>query len=89
MVLKQVRCTEIRAELGAKTGARDVPAGLEALVESIRSYGMLRPVLLRSTDDGYVVVHGEKRLLAARAIGMEKIPAFLVDELKSEATLEV
>jgi ParB family chromosome partitioning protein len=86
MVLKQVRCTEIRVENGA---TQETTAGLEALVESIRNHGVLRPVLLKSTEDGYVIVHGERRWRAARAIGMEKIPAFLVDELKSEATLEV
>ncbi len=86
MVLKQVRCTDIRAEEGAP---HEIPAGLEALVESIRSHGMLRPVLLKPTEEGYVIVHGERRWRAARAIGLEKIPAFLVDELKSEATLEV
>lgn len=84
MVLKQVRCKDIRAESGA---SQETTAGLEALVESIRSHGVLRPVLLRSTDDGYVIVHGERRWRAARAIGMEKIPAFLVEELQSEATL--
>jgi ParB family chromosome partitioning protein len=85
MVVKQVRCTDIRAEGGA---SRETTAGLDALVESIRSHGVLRPVLLKSTDDGYVIVHGERRWRAARAIGLERIPAFLVDELKSEATLE-
>jgi hypothetical protein len=86
MVLKHVRCNEIRADSGA---VQETNAGLESLVESIRHHGMLRPVLLRSTEDGYVIVHGERRWRAARVIGMERIPAFLVDELKSEATLEV
>ncbi len=86
MVVKHVRCTDIRIDSDPSPATT---AGLESLVESIRSHGVLRPVLLRSTDDGYVVVHGARRLRAAQMIGMEKIPAFLVDELKSEATLEV
>lgn len=84
MFLKQVRCIDIRPDTGAE---REPTAGLEALVDSIRSHGVLRPVLLRSTNDGYVIVHGERRWRAARLIGMERIPAYLVESLPSEESV--
>jgi ParB family chromosome partitioning protein len=41
---------------------------------------VLRPVLLRPTPQGYVIVHGERRWRAALMAGLEAIPAYLVQE---------
>ena len=81
MRLKQIRCTDIRSEEDGDHGSR---AEIELLARSIRSHGVLRPVLVRSTDDGYVIVHGERRWRAARMLGLEVIPAFLVEGLAHE-----
>ena len=49
-------------------------APLEALAESIRRYGLMRPVIVRRTGLGrYVVVSGNRRLLACRMLGMSCI----------------
>jgi ParB family chromosome partitioning protein len=76
MDLKQIRCVDIRSEDSGDQGSR---TEIEMLADSIRSHGLLRPVLVRSTDDGYVIVHGKRRWRAARMLGLEVIPAYLVE----------
>ena len=39
---------------------------LASLAESIREVGILQPVLVRETDDGYELIAGERRWRAAR-----------------------
>lgn len=81
MLLKQIRCTDIRSE---ESGEHVPLAQLEVLADSIRSHGVLRPVVVRSTDDGYVLVHGKRRWHAARMLGLEVIPAYLVENSRGE-----
>lgn len=83
MRLSQIRCSEIRPDPRTE-GYR--PQAVEVLADSIRRFGMLRPVLLRETDDGYVIVHGERRWRAAMMLGLETIPAFLVQDIGSGAS---
>ena len=78
MLLKQIRCTDIRSEESDDQRSR---AELAVLVDSIRNHGMLRPVLVRSTEDRYVIVHGERRWRAARMLGLEVIPAYVVENV--------
>ena len=50
---------------------------LRDLVESVREKGVLQPVIVRPTPEGYELVAGERRLRAAQAAGVEKVPAFI------------
>ena len=77
MHLQQIRCADIRSD---PRYAGYQPHEIEVLADSIRRHGVLRPVLLRETTDGYVIVHGERRLRAARAVGLDTIPAYLVQD---------
>ena len=52
-------------------------ATLEELAASIREHGVLQPVLVTETIDGYQLVAGERRVRAARLAGLERIPAIL------------
>ena len=61
---------------------------LEALAASIREHGVLQPILVTETLDGYVLVAGERRLRAAVSAGLERIPA-IVRQLGDQARLEV
>jgi ParB family chromosome partitioning protein len=51
-------------------------ADLEELAESIREHGVLQPLVVTpATDgDGYLLIAGERRLEAARLIGLETVP---------------
>jgi len=62
-------------------------AALGALADSIRAVGVLQPVLVRPTADGYELVAGERRWRAARRVGMQTIPA-LVRETDDASALE-
>lgn len=61
---------------------------LATLTASIRSHGVLQPILVVEALDGYQLVAGERRLRAARAAGLEHIPA-VVRRLDEQAQLEV
>ncbi len=50
---------------------------LNDLVNSIREKGVVQPVLARKVQDGYELIAGERRLRAAKTLGLEKIPAIL------------
>jgi ParB family chromosome partitioning protein len=53
---------------------------LRELAESIRSHGLLQPVLVRRLPDGYQLLAGERRWRAARLAGLERVPALVRDE---------
>ena len=51
---------------------------MKELAESIKSYGVLQPIIVRSVGGGkYELIAGERRLSAARFVGFEKIPDIL------------
>jgi ParB family chromosome partitioning protein len=77
MNLERIRCTDIRPD---PHSGRTASPDFDALAESIRRYGVLRPVLLRATSEGYIIVHGERRWRAAQMAGLETIPATIVDD---------
>jgi ParB family chromosome partitioning protein len=52
---------------------------LASLAESIREVGILQPILLRETDDGYELIAGERRWRAARRVGLQHVPALVRD----------
>jgi ParB family transcriptional regulator, chromosome partitioning protein len=47
---------------------------LAQLSESIRTQGVLQPLLVRQADRGYELVAGERRLRAAKMAGMQSVP---------------
>ncbi|MGE5174936.1 MAG: ParB/RepB/Spo0J family partition protein [Hyphomicrobiales bacterium] len=53
------------------------PATIRELAASIRERGVLQPVLVRPSGDGYQLVAGERRFLAAREAGFHSIPAIV------------
>lgn len=63
---------------------------LAALTTSIKNHGVLQPIVVRSANDGYQLIAGERRLRAARAAGLEEIPVHVVsfdDQQVFEAAL--
>ncbi len=63
-------------------------AALEELADSIRSLGVLQPVLVRAAIGGkYILIAGERRWRAARMAGLMTLPA-VVRTLDIEETLE-
>ena len=49
------------------------------LAISIRMNGILQPITVRETQNGYEVVSGERRLRASRLAGMLSVPCIVID----------
>jgi len=61
---------------------------MEELTESIRTSGVLTPVLVRPDDEGtYEMISGHRRLRAAKRAGLRKIPAIIKEMTNDEATI--
>jgi len=52
-------------------------AELEDLSRSIREQGVIQPLLVRSVDNGYELVTGERRLRASKMAGLKHVPVVL------------
>ena len=63
-------------------------AALETLAASIREHGVIQPVLVVETIEGYQLVAGERRVRAARMAGLDRIPA-VVRQLAEHQQLEL
>ncbi|MEO5705328.1 MAG: ParB/RepB/Spo0J family partition protein [Candidatus Limnocylindrales bacterium] len=61
---------------------------LATLAESIRHHGVIQPILVTETIDGYQLVAGERRVRAARIAGLERIPA-IIRQLADRQQLEL
>lgn len=59
---------------------------LDELARSIRQYGVLQPIIVRRSPDGYDLVAGERRWRASQLAGLEQIPAVIRDYSDSEMT---
>jgi ParB/RepB/Spo0J family partition protein len=71
------------------TNPRKTLGDLSELVESVRTKGVLQPVLVRPANGAgaYELVFGHRRLAAARKAGLEEIPA-IVREMDDREVLE-
>ena len=60
---------------------------LEELMESIRSYGVLSPLLARPKGEEYELVSGHRRRLAAQKLGLEAVPVLVREMSDDEAVI--
>lgn len=63
-------------------------ASLESLAESIRSHGIVQPLLVRRRGEGYELIAGERRWRAAKIAGIPRVPV-VVKEVPDESLLEI
>lgn len=49
------------------------------LAESIRQNGVLQPIIVKKTQNGFMIIAGERRFRAAKLAGLTKIPANVVE----------
>lgn len=62
---------------------------LAELAESFKSQGVLQPVVVKRSSDGFILIAGERRYRAALISGLSKIPAMVVAEKDEAAMLEM
>ncbi len=74
--LKLLKITEVEPN-------RDQPRknfkqeSLEELAESIKTYGVIQPIVVSKQDGYYGIIAGERRWRAAKIAGLEEIPAII------------
>ena len=57
---------------------------LEDMVQSIREYGVLNPVIVRKAARGYEMLAGHNRTNAAKIAGLTEVPAIVKTDLSDE-----
>ncbi len=66
------------------------PDALAELVQSVKAQGVLVPLIVTPRDGGgYIVVAGERRLRAARAAELLRVPCRVIEGLDDRAILEI
>ena len=57
---------------------------LDELVHSIREFGLMQPIVVRRSGDGFELIMGERRWRASKRAGLEFIPAIVRETDDSE-----
>jgi ParB family chromosome partitioning protein len=60
-------------------------ASIKELAASIREVGILQPLVIRSTETGFELIAGERRLRAAKEAGLDRIPVLIRQAVESES----
>ncbi|MCX5805340.1 MAG: ParB/RepB/Spo0J family partition protein [Proteobacteria bacterium] len=72
---------DIIVEEQVRSGIDTESESFKALMESIKDRGVLEPVLVTPKDGKYLLLCGERRYLAAQKLGLEFIPARIVNTI--------
>jgi ParB family chromosome partitioning protein len=64
-------------------------AGLAELADSIRTQGLVQPIVVTRRDDGYTIVAGERRWRAARLAGLVEVPVVVREVADDRHLLEL
>jgi ParB family chromosome partitioning protein len=65
------------------------PHSFEELKNSLREKGLIQPITVRRVDSHYELIAGERRLRAAMEVGINKIPAYIIEVDSKEEMLEL
>lgn len=60
-------------------------AGIKELAASIREVGILQPLVVRTTESGFELIAGERRLRAAKEAGLERVPVLIRQAAANES----
>ncbi len=77
--IKELKLIEIEPN---KTQARKKfnEESLNELAESIKTYGIIQPIIVEKKDDYYSIIAGERRWRAAKIAGLTEIPCIIRNE---------
>lgn len=64
------------------------PESLAELAESIRTHGVLEPLVVAKTPAGYQIIAGERRWRAAKLVGLREVPV-IIRETSPQGMLEM
>lgn len=60
-------------------------AGIKELAASIKEVGILQPLVIRDTENGFELIAGERRLRAAKEAGLDRVPVLIRQAAESES----
>lgn len=78
-VLKNLKITEIEPNRDQPRKKFDQET-LEELAESIRTYGIIQPIVVSKKDGYYSIIAGERRWRASKLVGLKEIPAIIRED---------
>jgi ParB family chromosome partitioning protein len=58
---------------------------LQDLIDSIKEKGVLQPIVVQKSDEGYEIIVGERRWRASKKAGLKKIPAVIKETTDTES----
>lgn len=61
---------------------------IQELANSIKEHGIIQPLVVQSVENGYQLIAGERRLLAAKIVGLKKIPV-VIRSVNEQGKLEL
>lgn len=61
---------------------------LQEIIDSIKEKGVVQPIIVRQVDGDFELIAGERRVRAAKALGLERVPA-IVKNVSDEQALEL
>lgn len=62
---------------------------LEELKNSIIEHGVIQPITVRKSVYGFEIISGERRVRAAKLAGLEKIPAYILQDITDVQMLQL
>jgi ParB family chromosome partitioning protein len=65
--------------------ARSELGNIQELMDSIRSKGVLEPILVRSLGNRFEIIAGERRFIASKNVGLKELPCIEFDVSENEA----
>ena len=87
MNVKEIKVSECVAFQDNPFQVKD-DEGMELLVQSIKEFGIMTPVVVRPVKEGgYEIISGHRRIHACRRAGIEKIPALVRDMERDSAVI--
>ena len=87
MNVKEIKVSECVAFQDNPFQVKD-DEGMELLVQSIKEFGIMTPVVVRPVKEGgYEIISGHRRLHACRRAGIETIPALVRDMERDRAVI--
>lgn len=83
MQIEDIRLEEL---IPYENNPRDNGPAVEAVAASISEFGFKVPIVI---DSNNVIVAGHTRLLAAKRLGLETVPAIRADDLTEEKAVRI
>ena len=62
---------------------------LDELANSIKTYGVLQPIIVEKKDEYYEIIAGERRWRAAKKAGLTEMPCIIKEDISAKSNQEI